>query len=111
MFDWSGKMKISQGKVREKSGNFDILCEWQPWIGRSTTATNRHCRDMFSDVKLTLNPNKLKLHVYVRRIIYNKNSYRATCHKIDYIHLKDFVFSVRYFINAVLKNSFMFLIE
>ena len=23
-------MKISQGKVREKSGNFDILCEWQP---------------------------------------------------------------------------------
>ena len=30
MFDWSGKMQISQGKVREKSGDFDILCEWQP---------------------------------------------------------------------------------
>ena len=30
MFDWSGKIQISQGKVREKSGNFDILCEWQP---------------------------------------------------------------------------------
>ena len=25
MFDQSGK------KVREKSGNFDILCGWQPW--------------------------------------------------------------------------------
>ena len=25
-----GKMQISQGKIREKSGNFDILCEWQP---------------------------------------------------------------------------------
>ena len=23
-------MQISQGKVREKSGKFDILCEWQP---------------------------------------------------------------------------------
>ena len=31
MFDWSRKMQISQGKVREKSENFDILCEWQPW--------------------------------------------------------------------------------
>ena len=34
MFDWSGengdKSGKSQGKVREKSGNFDILCEWQP---------------------------------------------------------------------------------
>ena len=24
------KLKI----VREKSGNFDILCEWQPWLSR-----------------------------------------------------------------------------
>ena len=27
-----GKVEISQGKVREKSGNFDILCDRQPWI-------------------------------------------------------------------------------
>ena len=26
-------MEISQGKVREKSGNFDIMCEWQPCKG------------------------------------------------------------------------------
>ena len=30
MFDWSGKNADKSGKVREKSGNFDILCEWQP---------------------------------------------------------------------------------
>ena len=29
-------MQISQGKVREKSGNFDILCEWQPWTVSSS---------------------------------------------------------------------------
>ena len=28
-------MQPSQGKVREKSGNFDILCEWQPWVKAS----------------------------------------------------------------------------
>ena len=27
-----GKIEISQGKNREKSVNFDILCEWQPCI-------------------------------------------------------------------------------
>ena len=25
-----GKIKLSQGKVREKSGNFENLYEWQP---------------------------------------------------------------------------------
>ena len=29
MFDWSGKNGDKSG---EKSGNFDILCEWQPYI-------------------------------------------------------------------------------
>ena len=29
MFDWSGKNGDTSGKVREKSGNLDILCEWQ----------------------------------------------------------------------------------
>ena len=35
---------------------------WQH-IGQSTTATNRHCRDMTSDVKVTFNPNKQKSKV------------------------------------------------
>ena len=30
MFDWSGKNRNKSGKVREKSGSFHILCEWQP---------------------------------------------------------------------------------
>ena len=38
MFDWSGK-----NGDREKSGNFDVLCEWQPCLmfstGRKSWAT------------------------------------------------------------------------
>ena len=30
MFDWSGKNANKSGKGQGKSGNFDILCEWQP---------------------------------------------------------------------------------
>ena len=29
---WSGKLYFYQGKVREKSGNFENWCLWQPWI-------------------------------------------------------------------------------
>ena len=40
-----------------------VLCLWHDnsllqLIGQSTTATNRHCRDMTSDVKAMLKPNK-----------------------------------------------------
>ena len=35
MFDWLGKNGDKSGengdKSGKKSGNFDILCEWQPW--------------------------------------------------------------------------------
>ena len=33
-FIGQGKMEMSQGKVRDKSGNFDILCEWQSCLMR-----------------------------------------------------------------------------
>ena len=32
MFDWSGKNGDKSGKGQGKSGNFDILFEWQPCI-------------------------------------------------------------------------------
>ena len=30
---WSGKLYFYQEKVREKSGNFENSCLWQPWRG------------------------------------------------------------------------------
>ena len=43
---------------------------WQH-IGQSTTATSRHCRDMTSDVKAMLNPNKQTRMIKIDKIWIN----------------------------------------
>ena len=40
------------------------VCVWQH-IGQNISAANSHCRNMISDIKATLNPNKL----YILRLI------------------------------------------
>ena len=45
MFDWSGKNG-------EKSGNFDILCEWQPCLHMTISSCGFHCHVDVWHVKL-----------------------------------------------------------
>ena len=61
-------------------GVMTCVCKKIFQCGQSTTATSRHCCDMTSDVKRTLNPNKQTDHlIKFKKLLNNTNWFFQKC--------------------------------